>query len=68
MMPFTEYFKQGCKPNLTGSIGLEVEHFLISRNDGRPMPYDGENGIGQLLEFLRKDFPHAYAYYEQDLL
>ena len=57
MMPFTEYFKQGCKPNQTGSIGLEVEHFLISRNDGRPMPYDGENGIGQLLEFLRKDFP-----------
>ena len=66
MMPFTEYFKQGCKPNQTGSIGLEVEHFLISRNDGRPMPYDGENGIGQLLEFLRKDFPHTY--YEQDLL
>lgn len=66
MMPFTEYFKQGCKPNQTGSIGLEVEHFLISRNDGRPMSYDGENGIGQLLEFLRKDFPHTY--YEQDLL
>ncbi len=66
MMPFTEYFKQGCKPIQTGSIGLEVEHFILSRKDGRPMPYDGENGIGKLLESLRKDFPQAY--YEQDLL
>lgn len=66
MMPLTDYFQKGSKKRQTGQIGLEVEHFLISKKDGRPMPYHGPDGVGQLLESLKASYPQHY--YEQGQL
>lgn len=66
MMPLTDYFLKGSKHSQTGQIGLEVEHFLVSKKDGTPMPYHGPNGVGALLGTLKKDYPDHY--YEQGQL
>lgn len=66
MMPLIDYFQKGAKNRQTGQIGLEVEHFLISKKDGKPMPYHGSHGVGWLLETLKDDYPKHY--YEQGQL
>ncbi|MBP3853325.1 MAG: hypothetical protein J6D18_02015 [Erysipelotrichaceae bacterium] len=45
----TEFIRNGEKGKQTGQIGLEVEHFLLNRQTGRPMEYDE---IARLLEEL----------------
>ena len=45
----TEFIRNGENGKQTGQIGLEVEHFLLNRQTGRPMEYDE---IARLLEEL----------------
>lgn len=40
----------GCKPKDQWRIGLEVERFAFNKNTGKPLPYEGNPGIRQLLE------------------
>lgn len=52
---FAAYFKEGCKEKNIGSIGLEVEHFVVNQ-ESVPVSYEGERGIEQLLERLAVHF------------
>ena len=49
-----EYLAEGCKPEAQWRIGTEHEKFVFRREDLRPVPYEGENGIRALLEGLRR--------------
>jgi glutamate--cysteine ligase len=45
-----EYLAQGCKPRTAWKIGTEHEKFGFTRDDLRPLPYEGPRGIRALLE------------------
>lgn len=47
-----DYFKKGCKPPDRWRIGLEHEQFIYNINTGKPLPYDGDPGVKQVLEYL----------------
>ncbi|MFM2045116.1 MAG: hypothetical protein RLY86_3692 [Pseudomonadota bacterium] len=44
-----EFLEQGSKPAEAFRIGTEHEKFAFSQSDLRPLPYDGEGGIGAVL-------------------
>ncbi|WP_193367312.1 glutamate--cysteine ligase [Pelagibius marinus] len=48
------YLETGCKPADDWRIGTEHEKFCYSLDDFRPLPYEGERGIGALLEGLQQ--------------
>jgi glutamate--cysteine ligase len=47
-----EWMQAGCKPRANWRIGTEHEKFGFRVDDLRPPPYEGERGIGALLEGL----------------
>jgi len=51
-----EYLSSGCKPPEDWRIGTEHEKFAYTREDLRPLPYDGARGIRALLEGLAANF------------
>ena len=51
-----EYLEAGCKPRTSWRIGTEHEKFGFTREDLRPLPYDGPRGIRVLLEGLAARF------------
>ncbi|MEA1650156.1 glutamate--cysteine ligase [Nitrospirillum sp. BR 11164] len=44
-----EYLEQGNKPADAWRIGTEHEKFAFRLGDNRPLPYEGEQGIGRIL-------------------
>jgi glutamate--cysteine ligase len=50
------YLEGGCKPRHAWRIGTEHEKFGFTRDDLRPLPYDGPRGIRALLEGLANRF------------
>lgn len=40
MKPIVTYIKAGEKHKQTQSVGMEIEHFILNKKDGRPMSYD----------------------------
>jgi glutamate--cysteine ligase len=46
------YLEAGCKPTTAWRIGTEHEKFAYRRSDHRPLPYDGDPGIRDVLERL----------------
>ena len=56
MDSITNYLKKGEKHRQTGGIGLEVEHFLLNKENGKPMPYEEIEGLFQAIQ---KDYPQA---------
>jgi glutamate--cysteine ligase len=51
-----EFIEAGCKPKAAWRIGTEHEKFGFTRDDLRPLPYEGERGIRALLEGLAQRF------------
>ena len=51
-----EYLAAGCKPRAAWRIGTEHEKFGFTRDDLRPLAYEGERGIRALLEGLARRF------------
>ena len=51
-----EYLEQGCKPRAAWRIGTEHEKFGFTRDDLRPLPYEGARGIRALVEGLAGRF------------
>jgi glutamate--cysteine ligase len=47
-----DYLAAGCKPREAWRIGTEHEKFVFRRSDLRPVPYEGPDGIGVLLQKL----------------
>ncbi len=47
-----ETLARGCKPESQWKIGTEHEKISFHRSSLRPVPYDGDNGIGQLLQSI----------------
>ncbi|MFU8877094.1 MAG: glutamate--cysteine ligase, partial [Wenzhouxiangellaceae bacterium] len=47
-----EYLAAGCKPRAQWRIGTEHEKFAFRMRDLSPLPYEGPDGIGVLLERL----------------
>jgi glutamate--cysteine ligase len=50
------YLEEGCKPANEWRIGTEHEKFVFRTKDHAPVPYEGDRGIGVLLESLRDRF------------
>src|SRR5690606_17486471 len=50
--PLVEFLSDGCKPREAWRIGTEHEKFGFRLDDLRPPPYEGERGIGAMLEGL----------------
>ncbi len=50
------YFEAGCKPPEDWRMGTEHEKFGFDRKDHRPLPYEGERGIGAILNGLVEQF------------
>ncbi|MCK7593368.1 glutamate--cysteine ligase [Pseudomarimonas salicorniae] len=50
--PLVEFLSKGCKPREAWRIGTEHEKFGFRTDDLRPPPYEGERGIGAMLEGL----------------
>ncbi len=49
-----EHLEQGCKPAEQWRIGTEHEKFAYRLSDLRPLPYEGPDGIGAVLEGLAR--------------
>jgi len=45
-----EYLEQGCKPSADWRIGTEHEKFAFRWSDLSPLPYEGPDGIGAVLQ------------------
>ncbi len=48
------YLESGCKPPAAWRIGTEHEKFAYRTSDLRPLPYDGPDGIRELLTRLTR--------------
>jgi glutamate--cysteine ligase len=60
-----EAISRGCKPKSDWRIGTEHEKFTFYRDDHRPVPYEGENGIGALLDKVQAETAWL-PYYDRD--
>ncbi|MBM3533129.1 MAG: glutamate--cysteine ligase [Alphaproteobacteria bacterium] len=49
-----EYIEKGSKPKDAWRIGTEHEKFAYRRSDLKPLPYDGPDGIGAILEGMTR--------------
>jgi glutamate--cysteine ligase len=49
-----EYFSSGSKPKSAWRIGTEHEKFVFDAKTLRPIPYEGANGIGAILNGLTR--------------
>ncbi|MPY72605.1 MAG: glutamate--cysteine ligase, partial [Alphaproteobacteria bacterium] len=50
------YLEQGSKPESDWRIGTEHEKFGFYRENHAPVPYNGERGIGALLDAHHRRF------------
>lgn len=50
----TDYLAAGCKPAERFRIGTEHEKFAFRLSDHGPVPYEGESGIGAVLQEMAK--------------
>ena len=48
----TEYFFRGIKSKTNLKIGVEHEKFILNKNTLKPLSYEGQNGIKEILEKL----------------
>lgn len=46
--------EKGCKPKEDWRIGTEHEKFVFCKTTHQPVPYEGENGIGAILQEIQK--------------
>jgi glutamate--cysteine ligase len=51
-----EHLEAGCKPRPDWRIGTEHEKFAFTWDDLKPLPYEGERSIRELLEALERQF------------
>jgi glutamate--cysteine ligase len=51
-----EWFESGCTPKKDWAIGTEHEKFAFTRNDLRPIPYEGDRGVKMLLNALAENY------------
>ena len=56
MTPIAEYIQSGETPQ-TGSVGVEVEHFLLDHVSGHPLT---ASQVEDMLEVLRPDYDQAF--------
>ncbi|MCA1779703.1 MAG: glutamate--cysteine ligase [Xanthomonadaceae bacterium] len=54
--PLVEHLASGCRPPEQWKIGTEHEKFGFRMADLKPLPYEGEGGIGQLLQGMAERF------------
>lgn len=60
-----EAISRGNKPKSDWRIGTEHEKFTFYRDDHRPVPYEGETGIGALLDKVQAETAWL-PYYDRD--
>lgn len=64
---FVRYFEEGIKNTEEAMLGVEVEHFILDR-DNCAVPYETERGIRRVLEDLILKCPGAEKIIEEDFL
>ena len=60
-----EAISRGSKPKSDWRIGTEHEKFTFHRDGFKPVPYEGENGIGALLDKVQAETAWL-PYYDRD--
>src|SRR5437868_7704047 len=60
-----ETFHAGSKPRDAWRIGVEYEKPVVDAVTGEAVPYEGDRGIGRILETLRDRFPPWNPVYEE---
>ena len=65
---FVAYFQRGIKRNIVPRLGIEIEHFIVSHDTKTAVPYDGKNGVREILCRLMAHYPNATVLMEEDLL
>lgn len=50
-----DYIKSGEKSRKDFTIGVEMEHFVVDKDDLHTISYYGKDGVGETLEELTKD-------------
>jgi glutamate--cysteine ligase len=58
-------FHAGSKPRDAWRIGVEYEKPVVDAVTGEAVPYEGDRGIGRILETLRDRFPPWNPVYEE---
>ncbi len=55
--------EKGCKPKSDWRIGTEHEKFVFCKTSHKPVPYEGETGIGAILTEIqrRTDWTPAFG-------
>ncbi len=56
MTPIAEFIQSG-ETDATGRVGVEVEHFLLDRASGRPLP---AQSVEQILEELKPEYEQEF--------
>ncbi|MEL6180586.1 MAG: glutamate--cysteine ligase, partial [Myxococcota bacterium] len=51
-----DYFREGIKPPERRRTGTEHEKLILDRETLDPVPFEGERGIGRVLELLAERF------------
>ncbi len=63
-----EHLEQGCKPAAEWRIGTEHEKFAFRWADKAPLPYDGPDGIGAVLNALADRFGWERVYEGENVI
>ncbi len=64
----TEYIRSGIKSEKKKLIGMEAEHFILNKETGEALPYDGKISIKTILTRLLEKIPGSTPIYGEDLL
>lgn len=62
-----DFYRSGIKET-DGSIGIELEHFLLHKADGSPVTYSEEKGVEWLLHQLETKYPEPTYDGDHDLI
>lgn len=65
-----DYIEEGCKGNAMGSVGVEMEHFILDE-DGDPVPYEekhGRLGMKDILETISQYYAEVFRTEEGNIM
>lgn len=60
------YFTEGIKQNGGSMLGVEIEHFILKRENHTAVPYSGDSGVRNILCKLMEQYPEAAVLPDDD--
>lgn len=63
-----QYFEAGEKRGNEKRLGVELEHFIVRKQDKQAVPYAGDNGVREILTQLAAQYPDAVILPDDEFL